>query len=338
VIISGKGGKELATLHFDPTQSLDGMVFHLASDGGSGMILTESVACYCRGTLIMTDRGERPVESLAIGDRVTTASGLQRPIKWIGRRAYGGRYILGRTDVLPICIKAGALGEGAPRRDLWISPCHAMFIEGVLVEARNLVNGVSIVQVGRVEQVEYFHVELDSHDVIIAEDALSETFVDDDSRGMFHNAAEYAVLYPEHVMPTVRYCAPRLEAGFEVEAIRQRLASRAGRAFGAPVRGGAVRGFVDQVSARLIEGWAQDSDYPEAAVCVDIYADGRLIGQTLANLYREDLAAAGLGSGRHAFRFEPPRDVVLRPATVVARRSNDGAFLTTLGIAPAEAA
>ena len=58
----------------------------------------------------------------------------------------------------------------------------------MLIEAKDLINGVSIVQAERVEKVEYFHIELDSHDVIIAEGALSESFIDDDSRGMFHNA------------------------------------------------------------------------------------------------------------------------------------------------------
>jgi hypothetical protein len=163
------------------------MYFHLADDGNGGVVLTESdVACYCRGTLILTDRGERPVESLDIGDRVVTAAGRQQPIKWIGHRAYGGRYIVGRKDMLPICIKAGALDEGVPRRDLWISPHHAMFVDGVLIEARDLVNGVSIVQAEQVEQVEYFHIELETHDVIMAEGAPSETFIDDDSRSMFH--------------------------------------------------------------------------------------------------------------------------------------------------------
>ena len=100
---------------------------------------------------------------------------------------------MGRKDILPICIKAGALDDNVPHRDLWISPHHAMYLRigGVLIEAKDLVNGVTIVQAERVENVEYFHVELETHDVIIAEGALSETFLDDDSRGMFHNAHEY---------------------------------------------------------------------------------------------------------------------------------------------------
>ena len=66
---------------------------------------------------------------MKIGDKVRTASGALRPIKWIGRRSYGGRFVMGRKDILPICIKAGALGDNVPRRDLWISPHHAMYFE-----------------------------------------------------------------------------------------------------------------------------------------------------------------------------------------------------------------
>ncbi len=170
--------------------------------------ITVETPCYCPGTLILTDRGEAPIETLSIGDNVITRSGAVRPIKWLGRRSYSGRFILGRRDILPICIKAGALANGQPRRDLWISPHHAMFIHGVLIEAKDLVNGVSIMQAERVDMVEYLHIELDSHDIIIAEGALSESFIDDDSRQMFHNAHEYAALYPDAPRIEARFCAP----------------------------------------------------------------------------------------------------------------------------------
>ena len=140
-----------------------------------------------------------------------TVSGEARPIKWIGRRSYAGRFSEGPKHILPVCIKAGALDNNVPRRDLWMSPHHAMYLEGVLIEARDLVNGVSIVQAERVEIVEYFHIELDSHDVIIAEGAPSESFIDDDSRGMFQNAHEYArALSGCGNAPKARYYAPRL--------------------------------------------------------------------------------------------------------------------------------
>ncbi len=288
---------------------------------------TEIVACYARGTLISTGAGEVAVEDLAIGDRVTTASGALRAIKWIGKRAYGGRFVIGRRDILPIRIKAGALDENIPRRDLSVSPHHAMYFDGVLIEARDLVNDVSIVQAVRIDEVEYFHIELDTHDIIVAEGALSETFVDDHSRGMFHNVHEYRALYPTATPPVrVSYCAPRLREGYEVEAVRRRIALRAGlpRAADAP-GAGKLRGFVDHVGARGIEGWAQAIEYPDVPVCLDICADGKLIRQVLANRYRRDLERAGIGGGSHSFLFVPPEDIPLDRISV--RRSLDGALL-----------
>ena len=292
---------------------------------------TITQACYCRGTLIQTKTGQRLVEELQIGDEVMTASGRLRPIKWIGRRSYAGRFIVGRKDVLPVCIKAGALDDNAPRRDLWISPNHAMYFDstngGVLVEAKDIVNGVSIMRAERIENVEYFHIELETHDVIIAEGALSETFIDDDSRGMFHNAREYRRLYGEEHVAPAHYCAPRLDGGYELETIRQRIARRAGSSAGNEATAGALRGFVDRVVPHLVEGWAQNADLPEAPVCLDIFVGGQLIGQVLANRYRKDLEQANLGSGCHSFRFAVPDGVTFTPGSVAVKRSLDGKAL-----------
>jgi autotransporter passenger strand-loop-strand repeat protein len=208
--------------------SYAGEYFQLTNDGSGGTMITEEgTPCYCKGTLIRTDRGDVAVENLRIGDRLVTCSGAARPIRWIGMRSYGGRFAQGNKDVLPILIRQGALGECVPKRDLWVSPLHAMYLDGVLIPAFALINGVSIVQAARVDRVDYFHVELESHDVIVAEGAWSESFADDDSRGMFHNATTYRALYPGAVRTPVRYCAPRLEDGEMVETIRFHLAARA---------------------------------------------------------------------------------------------------------------
>jgi hypothetical protein len=268
------------------------------------------------------------VETLKIGDLVTTASGVARPIKWIGRRSYGRRFIMGRKDILPVCIKTGALADNVPKRNLWISPNHAMYLDGVLIEARDLINGASIVQPENAETVAYIHIELDSHDLIIAEGALSESFIDDNDRGLFHNAHDYRTMYPDAATRPAQYCARRLQDGYELEAVRQRIAMRSGLASGGeamPV--GNLRGYVDRITADCIAGWAQNPDHPEAPVCLDIYASGQLIGQVLANRYRDDLDRAGMGSGRHSFAFIPPVELFFDPASVEVRRSLDGVAL-----------
>ena len=167
---------------------------------------------------------------------------------------------MGRKDILPVCITAGALDNNVPKRDLWISPNHAMYFHdteagGVLIEARDLINGVSIVQAESVEQVEYFHIELETHDIIIAEGALAESYLDDDNRLMFHNANEYRVSDPAAMPMVGRYCAPRLQDGFEVEAIRRRIAMRDGLVLPeTATSAGPLRGYVDRITPRLLEG------------------------------------------------------------------------------------
>jgi tetratricopeptide (TPR) repeat protein len=102
--------------------------------------LTEIIVnapCFSRGTRILTDKGEIAIERLEIGDLVVTASEDKRPIRWIGRRAYDGRMIAGKPHVLPIRIYAGALSEGLPARDLYVSPEHALFIDGALIPTRH---------------------------------------------------------------------------------------------------------------------------------------------------------------------------------------------------------
>jgi hypothetical protein len=301
--------------------------FYLAPDA-SGDGTEIDPACFLEGTLIATERGEALVETLAIGDRVLTKDGAAKPIKWLGHRVYDGRFAAGDSHVLPICIKAGALADGVPRRDLWLSPQHALYLDGMLIPAGALVNGASIVQAKAMERIAYYHIELAIHDVLLAEGAPAESFVDDDSRAIFQNAQDYRGLYPGEARVQACFCAPRAEEGYELAAMRYRLALRAGLAgVTEAARLGTLRGNLDLVSGTLIEGWAQNEAQPEAPVCLEILVGGKAIAQVIADRYRHDLRSAGIASGRHAFAFTPPPGQALSPQTVTVRRALDGALL-----------
>jgi Hint domain-containing protein len=219
VTVTGSLGS--VTLQFDASVPLA-----TASDGASGTDLF--VACFCRGTRLLTDQDEVPVEDLKIGDKVVTVSGALAPIKWIGQRTYDPRFISGNRNVLPICVTAGSLGDGLPTRDLSVSPEHALYIDGLLVPARLLVNGTTIVQAARVETLGYFHIELDAHEIIFAEGATAESFVDFGGRGMFQNSEEFAALYPDAAPADWQAYGALLDQGRAgLPAIRARLLGRA---------------------------------------------------------------------------------------------------------------
>ena len=216
-----------SSVHLQLAGSYAGELFQTSEDPSGGTLITAAkLPCYCRGTQILTDRGEIPIETLAVGDLVINRYGELKPIRWIGRRAYSGRFAARNPGVLPILIEQDAIEDGVPVRDLMVSPLHALLLDEILVPARSLVNGGSIRQLREVTEVEYFHLELDAHDVIIADGAEAESFADDANRGMFQNSVEWGRLHP-HAMPTPAvYCALRLDAGPVVSALRRRLGER----------------------------------------------------------------------------------------------------------------
>jgi len=183
--------------------------------------------CYLRGTAIRTPCGEREISELQIGDPVITHSGQPKPIKWIGRRRMqrDGDW---PAEVMPVKLLPSALGDDIPHRELFLSRCHAIYIDGQLIPAGALINGHTIV-VPRTfpEVLEYFHIELFEPDVIFAEGAPTETFQPFENRRTFDNRQEYEDLYGAEqstvgvpFAPTV----PALRASFQ---LRSRLRSAA---------------------------------------------------------------------------------------------------------------
>jgi hypothetical protein len=187
-----------------------------------------SVICFMAGTMIRTPDGEVAVESLKAGDLVLTSAGAARPVAWLGRQTVAARFA-DPSRSYPIRVRAGALGDNVPSRDLLVSPDHALLVEGVLVHAAALVNDVTILRETRVpETFVYYHVELDDHSLILAENAPAETFVDNVTRLGFDNWEDYAALYPAG-REIAEMPRPRVKSARQLPpSIARLLAERAG--------------------------------------------------------------------------------------------------------------
>ncbi len=316
-------GTTLADLAFPTGSSYN---FTQANDAGA---LQLGVACYCRGTRIATLAGEKPIEDLSIGDLILTADNASRPLRWIGRRQYAAEEVGKHRHLRPIRIRAGALGSGAngaiPGRDLLVSPEHAIALPGhagavVLVPAHLLVNGVSIAREPAATPIEYLHLELGEHDIILAKGAPAESFVDDDSRALFNNAAEFKLLYPNEKPRPPAFCAPRVTGGPALAHVRTRLEGIAGMTYGP------LRGFLDRADREMVAGWAHDPDYPDSPVVIEIVVNGKVFDAVLADTFRDDLARLGMAGGYCAFNWRWPRSLdPARRHIVSVRRAGDGA-------------
>jgi hypothetical protein len=154
--------------------------------------------CFLRGTRIRTVLGERRVEDLVIGDLVATAFGEARPIQWIGRARYRRR---DRSKpwakaVQPVRIYRSALGPDAPHSDLLVTQIHALYLDGALVTAGSLINGstIRLDPAEDLDELEFFHLKLETHDVVYAEGVPCETLLNVNEN--HSNFADYFRRYP----------------------------------------------------------------------------------------------------------------------------------------------
>ncbi|MEO9191985.1 MAG: Hint domain-containing protein [Acetobacteraceae bacterium] len=222
-----------STVQMTVMEGVGGPGVRLAPDAGTGTEIL--VTCFVEGTRILSPRGEVAVERLSEGDLVSVFEDgvqVQRPVRWIGRR----RIDIGAHPqpdlVRPIRIRQGACAENVPRRDLLVSPDHAILLDGVLIPARLLVNGATIVQDATPESVHYCHVELDRHSVLLAEGLATESYLDTGNRAVFENADLATIAHPDLAAHRPRSwdadaCAPLATDPARVEPIWRRLAERA---------------------------------------------------------------------------------------------------------------
>ena len=215
----------IANLTLDGTYNAADFSISYPSDyGGQNdsvtlVITTTDTPCFVSGTMIETPAGEIAVENIRPGDDIRLADGSIGRVHWVGHRRIG---CTARPDDAPIRIRAGALGGNLPRRDLVVSPDHALFLDGVLVPAGLLVDGVRIV-CDDAERVTYHHVELERHAILLAEGAPAESYLDTGNRARFANCTlGYDPIDAAGNDP----CAEVVFGGPRLQAIRARLRER----------------------------------------------------------------------------------------------------------------
>lgn len=197
------------------------------SDGSNGALIN-AIPCFAEGTRIATPHGQIPVEALRVGDTVITAAGQARPIRWIGSRTMHPHRHPRPLAVTPIRVRRHALADGVPARDLRLSPEHALVVRHGLVPVRLLVNGGSITRETECPRVTYFHIELDTHDILLAEGAPAESYLDTGNRALFEDGGAPLILHPDFAQADRlgRACLPFIMDPRALDPIWRSLADR----------------------------------------------------------------------------------------------------------------
>ena len=186
--------------------------------------------CFAEGVFIDTPDGEIRVEMLKAGDVVLTASGSKAAINWVGRRSIRCINSPWSDAVTPVEITSDAIADGVPNRPLVVSPNHGILMQCVdrfLVPAYTLVNGCTVVR-RPVDKVVYRHIEIDPHDILLANGAGAESYLDVGNRGQFDGERGIVALVPERGSgERIGSVLPTISSGIVLSAIRARMLNRA---------------------------------------------------------------------------------------------------------------
>ena len=282
-----------------------------------------SAACFAAGTQIRTPAGAVAVEALCVGDPIVQADGITAPVVWLGRRRVDCTRHPRPWDVWPVRVAADAFGPGVPARDLFLSPDHAVYVDGVLMPVRYLINGATVVQ-QRVAAAEYWHVELPRHGILLAEGLPCESYLDTGNRAAFENGGAAMQMHADFARAVwdAQGCAPLVLDGPHVAAAKQRLLDRATALGHAATADPDLRVLADgrpvpavvvgrRWLVRLPEGTArvrlQSRAWCPAHMQADT-VDTRSLGVAVSRLWLDrreaSLESPGLVSGWHAVEAE----------------------------------
>ena len=152
-----------------------------------GTLPYSSIVCFGVGTMIKTGDGHVvAIEELKAGDRVVTHDGSADVVRWIGSRKITSFGLMVNPKLRPVRIKAGALGSNLPSEDLIVSRQHRVLLKSVIAErifgtdevlipAIKLVNLEGIEIADDLQEVEYFHILFDQHQIIYSNGAPTES-------------------------------------------------------------------------------------------------------------------------------------------------------------------
>jgi hypothetical protein len=183
-------------------------------------------AWFCQGTRLLAEDGEMPVEALVTGDLLVAIRRDGPPVARVARverRVVEFRRHPAPELAQPVLVRAGAFAPGMPARDLRLAPNHAVYADGVLLAVLALCDSKHVVQDVETSPVTYIRVELESHDVILAEGLPVAS-----SLGGADDAVALHPSFPPAVRETL--CLPLLQEGQPVLEMRRVLAYRAGLA------------------------------------------------------------------------------------------------------------
>ena len=210
----------------------------MSMDDPCFLIGTKIASKFLSGTQIQSEDSEIAVENLKAGDLVLTNSGQYVPVQWIGHfsRKIDNIEDEGGDESYPVRIRKDAFADNQPKRDLYVSQLHSLWVDGILVPAIDLVNDLTITIEPRSE-VTYYHIELNAHSIIYADGMTAETYLDDNNRESFVTDTgpvnDVTTLHP--TMPSLNsaeiwqkkgYAIP-VRSGPELDKVRANLIARA---------------------------------------------------------------------------------------------------------------
>ncbi|WBU53184.1 Hint domain-containing protein [Paracoccus sp. SCSIO 75233] len=196
------GGTTNRSATEDDSYGFDGTVYGQSYD---------NLLCFVAGTMIETDSGPRPVEEIAQGDLVRTKDRGLKPVQWISRRSFRVAGVADAEKIYPVRIRAGALGQGLPVADMYLSQQHRVLLKSpiarrmtggdeVLVAAKKLLDIEGVELVRDCDEVTYVHFLFDRHEIVYSNGAETEAlFTGPEAMASIGQAArdEIYALFPE---------------------------------------------------------------------------------------------------------------------------------------------